>query len=71
MTLRKYTKAESFEVVQEEGEKIASLTEAEEKYKGSEETEEEREKRIRERADEARKQVSMTPGQAETLRKAR
>jgi hypothetical protein len=35
------------------------------------ETSEEREQRIKERADEARPHVSMTPGMAETLRKAR
>jgi len=31
MALTKYTRAESYEVIQEEGEKIASLAEAEQK----------------------------------------
>lgn len=37
---------------------------------GESETEAERSERIRRRADEARPLVSMTPGQAETLRRA-
>jgi DNA-binding MarR family transcriptional regulator len=37
---------------------------------GHTETQPEREKRQRDRADEARKRITLTPGQAKTLRKA-